>query len=55
MWCILFRRIKLVHQITIIKEKVKMKLESERIYLRPLCELDAPIMLEIHWMKKYVI
>ncbi len=23
-----------------------MRLESERIYLRPLCELDAPIILE---------
>jgi len=23
-----------------------MRLESERLYLRPLCELDAPIMLE---------
>ncbi|MEH7255738.1 N-acetyltransferase, partial [Neobacillus niacini] len=23
-----------------------MRLESERIYLRPLCESDAPIMLE---------
>ncbi len=23
-----------------------MRLESERIYLRPLCQLDAPIILE---------
>lgn len=35
-----------IYLITNLKEKFIMRLESERIYLRPLCELDAPLILK---------